>query len=226
MVQRDKSKYEQEPIKFEFFNPLHLGAYSRTKVEQFGAPYEAFGIFFIVCYSFVFFIWTSTPEEHFNYMMVLRLIGGTLCVLLLGQDKWFDTLKNRYLPLFWYITLGFVMPFTGMLMLLITNGDIQWLIQLLVGVGILCVFIDIAGFFGIFITSIMAALLVYVYWLKGSIHINIHIDSPYSVIWQTIFGACAFAYFLRNRQKEWEKFLVQQAVLGVTYRKNRNCPGL
>jgi len=219
IVQRDKSKCEQKPLEFEVFNPFHLAAYARTKAEQFGIKYSAFGILFLIQFSLIFFIWYNVPQECFNSILWLKFTGGCMCVLLIAEEKWFGSLR-KYLPLFWYITLGFVMPFTGMLMLLITNGDIQWLIQLGMGIGILFVFIDMAGFLGIFITSIVAALLVYVYCLKASIHVNIHIESISSVIWQIIFGACAFGYFLRNRQKEWEKFTIKQAVMGTSQRRN------
>jgi len=219
IVKRDKSKCEQKSMEFEIFNPFHLTAYAKTKAEQFGTSYIAFGVFFLVSFGIILFFWDIISNEYLTPILWLKFIGGTLCVLLIAEEKWFDNLR-KYLPLFWYITLGFALPFTGMLMLLITNGDIQWLIQLGMGISILFVFIDMTGFFSIFTPSILAALLVYVYWLKGSIHINLHIDSPYSVIWQTAFGICAFGYFLNNRQKEWGKFAVQQAVMGASQRRN------
>ncbi len=78
-----------------------------------------FGVFIRMLYTLPYFLWPHTPLFCKTTMLMLRLIGATLCALLIAKDEWPQSFLP-YLPSFWHLTLLYCLPFTSTVMLLLT----------------------------------------------------------------------------------------------------------
>lgn len=109
--------------RIEFFR-----ASIEKRVEEFGAQYTAFGLFGIINYPLFYIVWKyygQTGYENFP----LRLIAALLSALLLLENYWPKNLK-RWLPVYWYVTLLFCLPFFFFFMLFMNGGGINvWLMS-------------------------------------------------------------------------------------------------
>src|ERR1700733_1414204 len=102
--------------------PQRIINYAANQVEKYGASYQLFGGFFLMNYLLPYFMWSHTGAEHYDFLFMLRLIGGVLCTLLVIREKWGPKLQP-YLPVFWYLTMLYCFPFMNSLMFLLTQGS-------------------------------------------------------------------------------------------------------
>ena len=114
------------------------------KVNDFGAQYVAFGIFGVINYPVShFWLQEVTTQEYRS--LTLRLIAAFLCIPLILKNHW--PLKLRaYLPLYWYITLLYCLPFFGAFMLFKNHMSMSWLMNNVIGMFLFILLVDWLGF--------------------------------------------------------------------------------
>lgn len=99
------------------------------------------------------FIWNVvTPNGYDN--LLLRFIGGLLCLLLILKNKW-PVYLNKFKPYFWYLTLLYCFPFFFTFMMLKNPDSYVWVMTVMTGIFFLMlltqwiyfVVIQLLGFF-------------------------------------------------------------------------------
>src|SRR5688572_8913660 len=96
---------------------------------------------------------SAAENQHFLLISIIRLIGATLCCLLMVKEKWSPIVKP-YLPNFWHLTILYCLPFYSTIMFLLANASIEWVINIAIAIILLLMVVDwitalILGFLGI-----------------------------------------------------------------------------
>ena len=119
----------------KFFTDL-----SQRRAQVVSGQYTAFAIFGIFNYPIYYFIWLYvSPQTYENFW--LRLTATILCIVLLLHKVWPLKLKP-YLPLYWYLTILYCLPFFFTYMLLRNHGAETWITNTIVVVLISMILID------------------------------------------------------------------------------------
>lgn len=139
-------------------------AFIGDRAEESGAQYTAFGIFGIFNFPLFYFTWLYfSPQTYEN--IYLRIIATVLCLFLALHKKWPSRL-SKYLPLYWYCTLLFTLPFFFTFMLIMNHGSEMWLTNTIVIVFFVLLLVDwliaitlllIGSLLGIFVASFFTA---------------------------------------------------------------------
>jgi len=80
-----------------------------VRVNNFCPQFFVFAVFGIINYPIYYIIWTLNNQNNYEDF-ALRLIATLLCLGLLLKNKW-PVWLNKWLPLYWYITLAYCLPF-------------------------------------------------------------------------------------------------------------------
>lgn len=130
---------------------------SNDKVQKYGAQYYTFAIFGIINYplSYIYEVYTNSPEESW-----LRILSGILCFILLLKDKWPKKLQ-KFLPIYWYLTIAIALPTLGIVMLLKNNFTLDWLVNFNIGVMILVLLTDSISFLIIELFGITLGVIIF-----------------------------------------------------------------
>eukprot|EP01132_Coremiostelium_polycephalum_P003031 gene3031-3789_t len=191
--------------------PTNMMRYSQQKVKKYGASYVIFGVFLTLNYVVPYFLWTSVKVEHQNMMLILRLIGGVLCGLLIVQEKWPTTLLP-YLPLFWHITVLFTLPFTHVIMYLLSGSSTEWLISFMAIIILLFILLDWGTALIVGVVGILLGIGFYQVAI-GKIDLYLDFSSKYLLIYQGIFGILIGLIFARRKQQHFDQLAIDHQTL-------------
>ncbi len=87
-----------------------------------------------------YFIWNDLfPQPYEN--LPLRLVGGALC-LVLALKNYLPQVLRRYLPVIWYISILYVLPFFFTFMLLKNGSSSVWLVSSISALLLLILLVD------------------------------------------------------------------------------------
>lgn len=95
-----------------------------SHAKKFPIPYLTFAVFGIVTYPLYYFIWKYSASQGYENLE-LRLIVVLLCAILALKDYWPEKLK-LFLPLYWYFTILYSLPFLFTFLLLKNNMSYMW----------------------------------------------------------------------------------------------------
>jgi len=85
--------------------------YYYFRLSQQERPYKLFGWFGVITYPLYHFLWGVIYQESgVSTDIGLRLIATLLCTLLVFVEQWPKALR-QFLPIFWYITILYCLPF-------------------------------------------------------------------------------------------------------------------
>lgn len=179
----------------EFFLKLADVAFSR--VDRYGARYTSFGAFSLINYIFPFYMWS---EHHSADPVVLsiRIIAGVLNFFLLMHETWFLSLK-RFLPLYWYFTVMFSLPFFTCYMLLLEGISVLWVINMSLALVLSLIVLDFKTFLLVFPSGVFLAIALA--FATGVNFESLHMSGvPFPVIYLIIFSGAVAIIFSRNRE--------------------------
>ncbi|MHA7878124.1 MAG: sodium:solute symporter family protein, partial [Bacteroidota bacterium] len=166
--------------------PKRLVQYSQRQVAHYGASYALFGIFCCVNYLFPYFMWEHTSPAMYDLMLYLRALGAMACGLLLVRDKWPNSLIP-YLPSFWHLTLLYCLPFTSTVMFLITQGSVEWLINIAITIMFLIVLVDWVSFLLLSILGVTLGFLFYQLAI-GPVRLQLDFSTGYLLVYICVFA--------------------------------------
>jgi Na+/proline symporter len=188
--------------------PQRIVAYSQKQVKQYGAPYILLGVFCCINYTFPYFMWKHEATAMYTTMLYLRVLGAVLCGLLIVKDKWPQSLLP-YLPTFWHLTLLYCLPFTSTVMFLLTQGSVEWLINVALTIMFLIVLVDWMSF--IMLTVLGVALGCFFYTLAiGPIDLQLDFSTGYLLVYQGIFATLIGLLFARRKQLHFDTLTAQR----------------
>jgi len=182
--------------------PQRIISYSQTQAQKYGAPYVLLGVFVAMIYTLPYFLWSYTSLGHQPTMLTLRFIGATLCALLIVKDKWPKSFLP-YLPTFWHLTLLYCLPFTSTVMFLITQGSVEWLINIAITIMFLIVLVDWLSFILLSALGIVLGLVFY-QLVIGPISLQLDFSTGYLLVYTCIFSTVTALIFARRREQHLE----------------------
>lgn len=129
------------------------------RVNNFGAQYIAFGIFGVLNYPIYYLIWTYSAKQSYE-SFTLRAIATLLCIPLVFRRYWPKNLRT-WLPIYWYITLCYCLPFFFTYMLLKNNASDVWLMSTSTIFFWLVLLVDWASYIVILTLGILSACILF-----------------------------------------------------------------
>jgi Na+/proline symporter len=193
--------------------PQHIAQYSQKQVTSYGAPYALFGVFCCVNYLFPYFMWEHDAPGSYDVMLYLRTLGTLACGLLLVRDKWPQSLLP-YLPTFWHLTLLYCLPFTSTVMFLLTQGSVEWLINVALTIMFLIVLVDWVSFILLTVLGVALGLLFYQTAI-GPIDLQLDFSTGYLLVYQGIFATLIGLLFARRKQLHFDTLVTHRARLAI-----------
>ncbi len=176
--------------------PRKIFDFSRESVIKHGTFNVIFGIYCCVNFTLAYFMWDHEVKETYDFMIYLRLIGGTMAGLCIVKDQWKEFLKP-YFPLFWHATLLFCLPFVTTLMFFLTHGSFTWLFSIATSIFFLILLVD-GPMFCILGPLGVALGIGYYKWQFGPLNMSaLGFDTNYYLIYQILFPtiiSLLFAY--------------------------------
>jgi hypothetical protein len=158
-------------------------------------------------------MWEHDAPGSYNLMLYLRTLGAMACGLLLVRDKWPKSLMP-YLPIFWHLTLLYCLPFTGTVMFLLTQGSVEWLINVALTIMFLIVLVDWISF--IILTVLGITLGSFFYTLViGPIDLHLDFSTGYLLVYQGIFATLIGLLFARRKQLHFDTLANQREQLAL-----------
>ncbi|MEL7064275.1 MAG: hypothetical protein AAFP00_11095, partial [Bacteroidota bacterium] len=216
---KPNSKKALELVKETLFTPSRIIAYSQRKVECYGAPYILFGAFCYINFIVPYFMWNHESVTTYNLMLYLRLVGATLCALLIVQEKWPDFLLP-FFPTFWHFTLLYCIPFTSTVMFLLTQGSTEWLINVAITIMFLIVLVDWMSF--VILTALGIGLGFYFFTqVIGPINIQLDFSSGYLLVYQGLFATLIGLLFARRKQQRFDELANHNQALTLADQENK-----
>ncbi len=195
--------------------PKRIIAYSRTKVTKYGAPYILLGIFYVINYIIPYFMWEHASAQSYDLMFYLRFTGAVACGLLTVKDAWPSRLL-AYIPTFWHLTLLYCIPFTSTVMFLLTQGSIEWLINVTMSIMFLVVLVDWMSFIILTLLGVSLGFLFYTQ-VVGPINLKLDFSAGYLLIYQGIFATLIGLLFARRRQQKFNHIATRQQLLATAH---------
>jgi Na+/proline symporter len=182
--------------------PQQILAYSQNKIALYGSNYIPFGLFCCLNFIFPYFMWGHKLQSMHAFMLYLRILGATLCGLLIVKDKW-PTSLLPYLPTFWHLTLLYCLPFTSTVMFLLTQGSVEWLINVALTIMFLITLVDWMSFT---ILTILGIALGFLFYTLAIGPINLHLDfsTGYLLVYTLTFSTLIALIFSRRKEQHLE----------------------
>ena len=182
--------------------PKSIFAYSGSKVARFGAAYLTFGAFFCINYALPYFMWTGGEADHYEKIIYLRFGGALFCGLLIVKEKWPKQLLP-YLPTFWHFTLLYCLPFTSTVMFLLTQGSVEWLINVAIIIMFLIVLVDWMSFIILTVLGVTFGFLFY-RLAVGPIDMQLDFSTGYLLVYTVTFSVLISLLFARRKEQYFE----------------------
>jgi len=192
-------------------SPNKLIRYSQQKVSLYGAPYALFGVFCCISYTLPYFMWTYQLPQEYGLMITTRTIGAAACGLLMAHEKWPKSLLS-YLPTFWHLTLLYCLPFTSTVMFLLTQGSVEWLINVALTIMFLIVLADWVSFMILTILGIALGFLFYTLAISP-INLQLNFSTGYLLVYQGLFATLIGLLFARRKQLHFDSLATQREQL-------------
>jgi hypothetical protein len=186
--------------------------YAQKQVAKYDAPYLLLGIFCVVNYIFPHFMW-AYKDAHSELILYLRFIGAMACGLLIVKDKWSPSLLP-YLPTFWHLTLLYCLPFTSTVMFLLTQGSVEWLINIALTIMFLIVLVDWMSFILLTVLGVVLGFLFYQTAI-GPIDLQLDFSTGYLLVYQAIFATLIGLLFARRKQLRFDTVVGQRERLVI-----------
>jgi hypothetical protein len=159
------------------------------------------------------FIWDHKDSAAWELILYLRLLGALTCGFLVVKDKWHKSFLP-YLPTFWHFTLLYCLPFTSTVMFLLTQGSVEWLINMTLSIMLLILLVDWGMLFILTVLRITLGLLFYTQ-IVGPIEFQIDFSTGYLLVYQGIFATLIGLLFARRKQLHFDTLATQRERLAI-----------
>ena len=133
------------------------GAHLLQRDAPAGPPYDLFAVCSCLHFLLPHFMWSQPAADHATLLLALRLVGATLCALLLTRTRWPLALKP-VVPAFWHLTLAYCLAMMPTVMLLATQGSTEWMLALALSLALLLLLLEWRAFIAITMAGIGAGI--------------------------------------------------------------------
>lgn len=176
--------------------------------EENPLPYRTFGIFAIITYPTYWLIWSQLTKNGYENIE-LRLIVVLLGIPLIFYKNWPAYLK-KYLPIYWYITLCYSLPFLFSFLLLKNHFSEEWVLNAITVVTLIVLLIDLIPLLIILPIGILGGTTLY-YFTDGTTYLPSNWSTILITYFSVIIFGALFAHqkqtlkLLRDKHKEQER---------------------
>lgn len=180
---------------------------SRNTINRYGSPpYVWFGVTYLVILSAPYFIGIAEPEQYTSLLISLRLTAIVICGLLITESIWPD-IMHRYISVFWYISLIYCLPFLSTVLILLTNGTIEYVIGVAILTMLLIAIINWVSAISIVTIGVLAGVCFYKYYVcknfdTSSQQLDFHI--MYILGFELVCSTVVGIIFMRKKQDALE----------------------
>ncbi len=181
--------------------------FSSSRVKYYGAQYITFAAFAVLNYLLPYFMWTPPHEmENLGVELTLRVISGTLCVVLMMKDYLSEKVR-KYLPVYWHFTLMFCLPLYTTYMFLENNASTIWLVNLALSLFLLSVLVDWISFCILFVTGSFLGYQLFVISHDVARSLHFTADTYFITVYITLFSILIGALFSRKKEYSQQQFI-------------------
>ncbi|OGV25420.1 MAG: hypothetical protein A3F18_04065 [Legionellales bacterium RIFCSPHIGHO2_12_FULL_37_14] len=92
--------------------------------KRYSQPYNTFAIFGLITYPLYYLIWRITDAKSYD-SLTLRIISILLCLGLALKKYWPKELQ-KFIPIYWYLTLLICLPYYFTILLFKNNLSYNW----------------------------------------------------------------------------------------------------
>lgn len=177
--------------------------------KKYDYPYRLFGIFGVITYPLFYFLWGGLQSSDY-LNLVLRFIAVVLCAFLAFEQSWLKKVK-KLLPLYWYVTVCYCLPYLFTLLSLRGGLTDLWLLNSLTVVILMVLLLDTISLIIILLIGVLLGVASYKY-LYGNILYLSNINYLYVIVSyvSTILFGILFSHYKqllteRNYRIEAEK---------------------
>lgn len=196
---------------YEAFSRLVL--ICKKKTDEIEPQYIAFGIFGIINYPLSYFMWHDVIPQLYNPFS-LRLIAGLLCVPLVLKNYWPPKIRP-YLPLYWYTTLLYCLPFFATFMLLKNHLSNAWLMNLVLGLLLFILLVDWLSFFMLLFIGGFVGWLCYAL-TDNTLSYSLNGNSISLAMYMYLFVVIIVGVFSRNKENVAKEKLQAVKAMGAS----------
>jgi len=132
-------------------------------------------------------------QAHPKCLLTTSIMGAVLSMLLMLKDNFSASFQATYLLRLFYLTLLWCLPFTSSLLFIMSQGDINWLGHLLLGLTVFTIWIDWGMILLVSILGIGLNLFPYPYFGPIYWHTSSTALIAYEVTW-TLVSALLFSH--------------------------------
>ncbi len=178
------------------------------------AFHTTFALFMIFNYMLPFFMHSYAKPDLCYYVLLLRIIGGLMCVGLLLKPYWPSALK-QYFQIYYYLSLCYCLPFYATLIFLLEQGGTECLINIIFAIMLLIILVDLAVFTVLSGAGVLFAIFAY-YSLFNNFN-TLSSGCIYTFIYAYFFSIIIGIIFIRRKQQYLDMLLSNQQELGELY---------
>ena len=187
--------------------------FAEKRVQEYGARYTAFGVFSLICFVLPVYMW-SVKTAGYRSVLVFRVLAIILSFFLAVSDVWYASLK-KYLPLYWYLTVTFCLPFMGTYLIIIDGLSLFWIVNIAILLILGMVLLDFLSFIVIFPVGVISAF-VCAHFLGHDLH---NINVPHELIYPSCYllffvFAIAVVFFKNKEQVHMDKIRAMKSLAG------------
>ncbi|MEM7173788.1 MAG: ATP-binding protein, partial [Bacteroidota bacterium] len=177
--------------------PAELAKFAKRKVYSYGSEPFLFSIFFVGIPPFILFSIVQSLSALY-VGIVAYSIGITLVIGLMLEVKWFTWLRS-YFDLYWFVTLGYCLPFFWTLIFLINPQSTEAMVGFCLSLLVLMICVDWQTFLVLSSLGVPSALITYRV-LSGHFWPFMNFSMVYSLL--TTLSAVLITGFFFSRKKE------------------------
>jgi Na+/proline symporter len=209
MVKRDSifSQTDNSLIKLSYFRKLctalkffteKLTNYQQPKIETYGASSATFALFMAFNYMLPFFMHSYNESNLYHWILLLRIVGGLMCIGVLLKSYWPSGLK-AYFQAYYYLSLFYCLPFCTTFIFLLEKGSTEWLINIAFAIILLIVLVDLIVFTVLSTAGTLLGVVVY-YSLFDDFRVPSN-DVIYALAYTCFFSVIIGIIFVRRREQ-------------------------
>lgn len=159
-----------------------------------------FSIFGVINYPVFYLVWSLYFQQELQHLEI-RVVAAALCVILALRNYWPNKIKFL-IPIYWYFTILYCLPFFCSYMFLLNHGSNISLVNVILATFLLIMITDWLSFAFLFVIGTISGILCYKI-MVGTIYLDTEdlINIAVNIIW-IILVSIFFSYSKQEQEKE------------------------
>lgn len=169
---------------------------------RYGISPELFGLFVPMSYMVPFLMHSYADPAFCGWIVGIKSISVLLCVGLLLESYWNNQFQ-KYFPLYYYLTLGYCLPFTTTFLFFLGGSQMEWNVDVALNVVLLAALTNKRTFTVLALSGVAAALSLYKAGV-GPITLHLDVDKVCALGYTILFSTLIGLLFARRKQQRVE----------------------